>query len=86
MVKQLMERVRAGDRSKPLDLTLQAFQITVNNDLIPQPLSENMFTEVPTVSPYDNDPGINLEVLSFEQMLTALNLILTKSPMPNFLS
>jgi phosphatidylserine decarboxylase len=78
-VQQLMRRVRGGPKTA-LDPTLVALQQLVSNDAILQPLSENMFTEVPTVPPYNEDPERNRELRSFEEMLNAFNVLLTQGP------
>ena len=83
-VKQLMKRVHAGDpRAQPLDPTLQALQDLVNNDLILKPLSEDMFTEAPDVDPYKQDPEGNKQLRSFDDMLSAFNVLLTSGPQWN---
>jgi len=78
-VKQLMGRVRDGPITQ-LDPTLVALQDLVSNDAILQPLSENMFTEVPNMAPYNEDPEGNRELGSFEEMLNAFNVLLTQGP------
>lgn len=78
-VKQLMSRVRNSPKA-PLDPTLVALQELVSNDAILQPLSENMFTEVPNIPPYNEDPEGNQELRSFEEMLNAFNTLLTQGP------
>ena len=77
--KQLMKRVRAGG-PQPLDPTLQALKDLVDKDPILKPLSEDMFTEVPDIAPYNNDPEGNRELRSFEDMLNAFNALLTQGP------
>ena len=73
-VKQLMKRVRAGDpHAQPLDPTLQELQSLVNQDPILKPLSDDMFTEVPDIDPYNQDPVGNQEFRSFDEMLDAFN-------------
>ena len=80
-VKQLMKRVRAGDpRAQPLDPTLQQLQDLVNQDSILKPLSDDMFTEVPDIDPYKQDPEGNQQLRSFDEMLNAFNFLLTQGP------
>ncbi|KAK4195487.1 putative phosphatidylserine decarboxylase proenzyme 2 [Triangularia verruculosa] len=78
-VKQLMGRVRYS-QDAALDPTLVALQDLVSSDAILQPLSENMFTEVPNIPPYNEDPEGNHELRSFEEMLNAFNVLLTQGP------
>ena len=82
-VKQLMKRVRAGDPRAQLDPTLLKLQDLVNNDPILKPLSDDMFTEVPDIDPYKQDPEGNQELRSFEEMLNAFNILLTQGPQWN---
>lgn len=81
-VKQLMTRVRAAP-SQPLDPTLQALQDLVDKDVILKPLSEDMFTEVPSIGIYVNDPEGNRQLRSFKEMLDAFNALLTQGPQWN---
>ena len=78
-----MERIRANPRESPLDPTLVALQDLVNGDVILKPLSDNMFTEVPDVAPYNEDPTHNQELRSFSEMLEAFNVLLTMGPQWN---
>lgn len=78
-----MDRIRANPRNSPLDPTLVALQDLVDGDLILKPLSDNMFTEVPDVAPYNEDPTHNQELRSFEEMLEAFNVLLTMGPQWN---
>ncbi|KAL3426658.1 hypothetical protein PVAG01_00168 [Phlyctema vagabunda] len=80
--RQLMKRVRASDPA-PLDPTLQALQALVENDVILKPISEDMFTEVPKIYPYNDDPECYRELQSFEEMLQAFNALLTQGPQWN---
>jgi phosphatidylserine decarboxylase len=80
--KQLMKRVRAGG-PQLLDPTLQALKDLVDKDPILKPLSEDMFTEVPDIIPYVNDPEGNRELRSFEDMLNAFNALLRQGPQWN---
>ena len=77
-----MKRVSAGP-SKPLHPTLVALQALVDNSKILKPLSDDMFTEVPDVAPYNEDPEGNRELRSFEEMLQAFNVLLTEGPQWN---
>ena len=79
-----MKRVRAGDpRDQPLDPTLLKLQDLVNQDPILKPLSDNMFTEVPDIDPYKQDPQCYQELRSFDEMLQAFNSLLTSGPQWN---
>ena len=78
--KKLMKDVRAQDPLPPLDETLVALQQLVTSDPILKSLSDNMFTEVPNTSPYNEDPEHNKELRSFDDMLNAFNTLLTKGP------
>jgi phosphatidylserine decarboxylase len=80
--KQLMKRVRA-DPPQHLDPTLQALKHLVDKDPILKPLSEDMFTEVPDIIPYVDDPEGNRELRSFEEMLNAFNALLKQGPQWN---
>lgn len=81
--KQLMDRIRAHPRNSPLDPTLVALQDLVDGNIILKPLSDNMFTEVPDVAPYNQDPTHNQELRSFSEMLEAFNVLLTMGPQWN---
>ena len=76
-----MKRVRSRDpQAQPLDPTLQKLQELVDGNVILKPLSEDMFTEVPDIYPYNKDPEGNQELRSFEDMLNAFNILLTGGP------
>ena len=77
-VKRLMSRVRDIPQSQ-LNPTLVAFRDLVVNDAILQPLSNNMFTEVPDIAPYNEDPERNRQLRSFDEMLNAFNALLTQA-------
>ena len=81
-LKKLMKSVRAGDPQR-LDPTLQAFRNLVDDDPVLKPLSEDMFTEVPDIEPYNKDPECNRELRSFGEMLDAFNALLTQGPQWN---
>ena len=76
-----MKRVRSRDpQAQPLDPTLQKLQELVDGNVMLKPLSEDMFTEVPDIYPYNKDPEGNQELRSFEDMLNAFNILLTGGP------
>lgn len=77
--KQLMKRIKKSPPQQ-LDPTLQALRDFVTKDTILQPLSEDMFNEVPNVPPYNEDPEHYQELRSFDQMLNAFNVLLTMGP------
>ena len=77
-----MERVRTGE-PQPLDPTLKALKNLVDHHPVLKPLSEDMFTEVPDIDPYNKDPEKNRELRSFKEMLHAFNALLTQGPQWN---
>jgi phosphatidylserine decarboxylase len=77
-----MKRVRA-DPPQDLDPTLKALNSLVKEDSILRPLSDDMFTEVPDIVPYSDDPEGNRELRSFDEMLNAFNALLTQGPQWN---
>lgn len=85
-VRQLMKRISplpGNDGYALLDPTLQALHSLVTNDVILQPLSEDMFTSVPNIAPYNEDPEGNRELRSFNDMLFAFNALLKQGPQWN---
>ena len=82
-VKQLMQRVLARDPPLTLDPTLEALRNTVKSSHILRPLSDDMFSEVPDIHPYKQDPEGNRELKSFDEMLQAFNALLTQGPQWN---
>ncbi|OCK93171.1 uncharacterized protein K441DRAFT_148548 [Cenococcum geophilum 1.58] len=79
--KQLMERIRQAPKDPPqLDPLLVQFQEFIEGHAVLGPLSNDMFTEVPNVAPYNEDPEGNQEVRSFGQMILAFNALLRIGP------
>ena len=77
-----MKRVQVHPPTE-LDQTLINLRDFVESDPILKPLSEDMFSEVPNIAPYNKDPEGHRELKSFKHMLHAFNLLLTEGPQWN---
>ncbi|CAG8794598.1 14942_t:CDS:1 [Dentiscutata erythropus] len=78
-VNKLMEKARKKDINN-IDPLLQAFKKVVTCDRYLNALSISMFNEVPNVSPYNTDPDGQAELKCFDDMLLAIDTILTTAP------
>jgi len=78
-VNKLMVKARKKN-IRNIDPLLQAFQKVVASDVYLNALSVSMFNEVPNVPPYNKDPNGQPEVKSFNDMLLAIDTIMTTAP------
>ena len=69
-----------------LDPLLIEFQEFVEGHNVLGPLSNDMFTEVPNIKPYNQDPQGGQALISFGQMILVFNALLTTGPTWNDLA
>jgi len=70
----------SADADIPLIPVIQEFKDVIENDPHLYMLFTQMFEQIPNEPKYLNDPAGNVQVRSYQQMLNALNCILTSAP------
>ena len=69
-----------ADANIPLMPVIREFKDLIENDPLLYMLFTEMFEQIPNEPPYLKDPAGNVQIRSYQQMLHALNCILTSAP------
>jgi phosphatidylserine decarboxylase len=76
------DKIKEAEKSKDLALNpkVAEFQQFVNGNQVLQTLANEMFSEIPNIPEYQNDPVGHKSLENFDQFIAVLNLILQQGP------